>query len=337
LKRFEDYKDAVIEAYQKKKREGSLPANLDRHTVASLKKECLNEFPVRYSNKDRETFNSLFGPAENSEEYFQKIKASDPDIFKPLNNFLRGNTDDTKDRNIHLLAWLIDFEPRPFKPVDAYLLGNNNDAPPKPVSGTPDPISDNPFTTSDYQKSDIDQLKNQTDTTTTNLPPKGITNDNQPVENSDDLEKKTIVSIENDDDNNNPGNKESWFPSKLLRERKAVLSGLLIISGLIIIYLIIKPRYMYWNGNEYKSISFYQNIPPPVVIVPMDSTRPFNLKKIINLKLITRSSIGKVHYSKLDNILKFYTTGGENPEDTTRRLLPMTEYIYKKYVLKNCR
>lgn len=308
MKKFEDYKNAVLLAYQKKKTEGTLPANLDRHTVANLKNECVDEFPTRYSKKDAETFKLLFGPANSSEEYFQKVKASDPNIFKPLNSFLKGNIGKTSERNIHLLAWLIDFEPRPFKPVDPYLLGHNDNGTPEPVPESDNPNSPDADTTTEDQEPDIDKPTKTDDDNTTGLPPIDV-----------------LI--------NGTGNKHWLFLSKFIRTRKTDLIVLFTICVILILYWMLKPKTMYWDGNEYQSIAFYQDVDSPVLIVPLDAARLDHLKKIKNLKTIKRSDIGIVHYSKIDTIVEFYNTGGKNPEDTTRWLHPMTKYMYEKYIL----
>jgi len=123
LKNFEDYKTAVVLAYESKKTEGILPPNLQRNTPAKLKKECLNEFSGRYSARDNQSFLSLFGKGNNAEEFYHLIRLADPDIFRPLNSFLSKKTLKTAEENVELLAWLIDFEPRPYKPADYRDIG----------------------------------------------------------------------------------------------------------------------------------------------------------------------------------------------------------------------
>jgi len=306
LKRFEDYKNAVILAYQQKKADGSLPANLERHTPASLRNECLDEFPSRYSDKDSETFKLLFGKAENREEYYKKIKSSDPDIFKPLNNFLRGNVTNTNERNIHLLAWLIDFEPRPFKPVDPYALGED-DSPGQ--NRDDDPTPENADTGSGNSGEDNPDHHHPTPT--------------------DGTIKTFIDKVKTDE----KGKSNNWGTGIFIRKRVPLTVLLLIAVSLLIIYMIFRPRYMYWNGTEYKTIGYFQYV-PGATIVPFDSFRLNNLKKIKDQKIIMRSNIKNIYYSKTKGKVEFYTIAGENPEDTAKRLLPMTEYIYEKYVLK---
>jgi len=260
LKPFEDYKGEVLLAYQKKKEERSLSHDLLNHTPASLKRECINVFPSRYCEKDKETFKSLFGLADSKEEYYQKIRAADPDIFRPLNYFLRGRILKTHERNIYLLAWLIDFEDEHVEIPDI------------------EPLVQPPF--------------------------------------------RLITRI------------ITWLQNIVRNRRATYLITLALLWGLILLFNMTKPRYMYWNGNEYKTLAFYQAIDGRVII-KLDTARLANLKKITNLSQITHSDIGKVHCSKVK--LKpefFYTIGGENPEDTTKRLMPMTKEIYEKYIHK---
>ena len=55
----------------------------------------------------------FFGMAVNEELSDLTIKKCDVDKFKPVCNFLRRKNN-TREKNIELLAWLIDFKPRPF-------------------------------------------------------------------------------------------------------------------------------------------------------------------------------------------------------------------------------
>ncbi|RYE55104.1 MAG: hypothetical protein EOP48_10920 [Sphingobacteriales bacterium] len=46
---------------------------------------------------------------------------------------------------------------------------------------------------------------------------------------------------------------------------------------------------------------------------------------------MTKNSIGKVWYSGRGKNHEFFTDSGMHPVDTTRRLLPVTDYIITKY------
>jgi len=111
LKSFETYKEEVILDYKAKKEKGLLPFNLQNPTPANLKKECISIFPSRHPKAHEYTFRALFGDKDNIEDYLSSFENADPDIFRPLNAFIRRDTKvGTNKRNIYLLAWLIGFE-----------------------------------------------------------------------------------------------------------------------------------------------------------------------------------------------------------------------------------
>lgn len=270
MKRFEDYKQEVILAYEKKKKDGKLSPNLIRHTTANLKRECIEVFFDRYSDRDEHTFISLFGKANSREEYFTLVRESDPDVFRPLNNFLRGNADGTREKNIELLAWLIDFEPRP---LYKYIEVGNSDF--------PEPGR------------------------------KPVPKERKHPEN---IIYKIIV---------------------LFRKSQEILGLFIALVIGIIIYIVTTghdQQCMYWDGKQYESIACDQKV-DGANIIAQDTLRLNRLKKITNISSITRNDIRKIYYSKIDNKVEFYTAGGENPEDARKRLLPMTERMFKKYVL----
>ena len=294
-KRFDDYKNAVIQAYEKKSTEGTLPQNLVHHTDANLKKECVEEFLSRYLEKDSETFKNFFGRAGNRAEYFKKVNDSKASLFRPINTFLRNQRKSgTNNRNIEMLAWLINFEPRPFMSGDPYDLTEPGNQPEREQA--PDFPGDKTVTEETPIQSFI---------------PEGIT------------ESSRITRLKN----------QFLKLYKPVRARpRSFLAGLVISASIVILYFVTKPYSMYWSGNEYKTVAFYQNV-EGAFIVPLDTFQLAHQKKISNWSQITRNSIGIVHYSKIDNQLQFYTTGGTNPEDTSRRLLPLTEYMYEKYIV----
>lgn len=65
----------------KRKKEETWPRKLANHRTANLKAECLNVFHKRYSERDSETFKSLFGERDNPEDYLKRIRAEGADKF----------------------------------------------------------------------------------------------------------------------------------------------------------------------------------------------------------------------------------------------------------------
>lgn len=112
MPQFQEYRNQVLKAYQEKKQLGLLSLNLKRPTPAHLRDECLEVLTSRYLKTDDSLLRDFFG---NHENYAAAIRQIDIDKFKPLINYLDGKTKATEDKNIELLAWLIDFKERPFQ------------------------------------------------------------------------------------------------------------------------------------------------------------------------------------------------------------------------------
>jgi hypothetical protein len=112
---FSDYKVQVVDFYKKNRENGCLPLNLINPTPAKLKNESILVFQSRGSKGDIGIIRQFFGHREDEGGYLKAIKTIDTDKFKPLVNFLKEQTQDTEDKNIELLAWLLDFKPRPYQ------------------------------------------------------------------------------------------------------------------------------------------------------------------------------------------------------------------------------
>jgi hypothetical protein len=117
---FEDYREKVFEAYRNKKESNLLSLNLALPTPAKLRDECLKVYAERFLKKDEKALRLFFDVPTEGNDYGKSIKNVDIDNFKPLINFLKGKTSQTDDKNIELLAWLINYSQRP------YLAGNLN-------------------------------------------------------------------------------------------------------------------------------------------------------------------------------------------------------------------
>jgi len=136
----EEYKKAVFSAYQAKKEAGALSTNLTGPTPKKLRDESLLVYKGRFLQKDEDLIKTYFNLGVKSNDYSSCINRFDVDKLRPLVNYLRGHTTFTEDRNINLLAWLIDFEKRPYDFRDyvnapAETLPQpvtNDDVPPQP-------------------------------------------------------------------------------------------------------------------------------------------------------------------------------------------------------------
>lgn len=102
--------------------------NLTHPTAAKLRNECLILFKRGLDRADTRMLKSFLGWSDKEEIYESAIKRFDPDKFKPLNNFLKKGIK-TDEKNIELLAWLIDFRPRPYSKYQFGSGGNGEVTP----------------------------------------------------------------------------------------------------------------------------------------------------------------------------------------------------------------
>lgn len=125
----DDYKKAVISDYHQKKVKGLLSLNLSHPTPAKLRDECLLVLHSRPKENDEKLIRDFFNLGVISNDYGPSIKRFDIDKLRPLLKFIKGQIEDTEPKNIELLAWLIDFEPRPYQYGVVY---KDDEEPPTP-------------------------------------------------------------------------------------------------------------------------------------------------------------------------------------------------------------
>ena len=112
---FAEYQRQVLLTYHQKKAANTLSFNLVHSTPAKLRAECVDVFAARGGKKDQRILGSFFGVHEDEAGYIHAIRRFDIDKFRPLDKFLKNNNTRPDEKNIELLAWLIDFQPRPWQ------------------------------------------------------------------------------------------------------------------------------------------------------------------------------------------------------------------------------
>lgn len=124
-------------------------------------------------------------------------------------------------------------------------------------------------------------------------------------------------------------------------KRKIIVLGL-SLGGIVLlsIYLIMVfktpavtglERCMIWREDHYERINCSEKF-IHLHTYPMDHHLINSFKKITRPDTLTLHSVKKVWYINTKGRVEFYTAPGPYPLDTTRRLLPMTDHILKKYV-----
>ncbi|MGJ1195825.1 hypothetical protein ACR777_05565 [Sphingobacterium spiritivorum] len=134
---FANYQKVIISLYAEKKTNGSLPFGPLEMTPAKLRDECIRVCQERPDDNDISTLRLFFGPGANIWSYQNIIEDGDIEKFKPLINYLRGSTRSTNTINIELLAWLIDFTPRPYSKWKIESRSNNREITSDPPEDLP--------------------------------------------------------------------------------------------------------------------------------------------------------------------------------------------------------
>lgn len=299
---FSDYKEKVLVEYQKKRASSDLSINLLHPTPGKLKAECQSVYKERHLQKDDQTLRLFFGSKDNTTDYSQSIRNFENDKFRPLVNFLNRRTTVTDDKNVELLAWLIDFEPRPYK------FGNTYDL-------KPSAISIDESSNDVINMENVDQLTKQDLTFTT-----------------PEIGKEKIAAEEIKLATSQTLIEETPAPTKKVTLKTTLsITAIAIAVGAALLFMSPTEECMHWTGDHYERISCQQQA-SDYPIIALDTEKVAHLKKITLPDTITKSALGRIWYAKIEGELEFYTADGAHPVYTDKRLRPLTDYILDKYL-----
>ncbi|MDN5289037.1 MAG: hypothetical protein JWR38_5311 [Mucilaginibacter sp.] len=115
--------------------------------------------------------------------------------------------------------------------------------------------------------------------------------------------------------------------------RKTIISLIIFSFAGIGTFLLLNngnTECMYWTGDHYQAISCNQKI-SGTTIYALDTLQLNHFKRITTPDTI--KSLRGIWYSKIDNVVEFYTADGFHPVHTARKLKPLTDGIREKYIL----
>jgi len=317
---FIDYEQLVLKAYERMRVDNTLPHGLKYLAPAKLKKACVMRCKKEVNKRDEKIIREFCGDPDESKNCQAIIQRYDTDKFRPLVNYLKGETESTDPKNIELLAWLIDFPGRPWERGKSYPDSPNVDP----------PLSDSDQVAGEAGtgvNSPANPVTNESDTPTGIMGFSGIPTESQGLTKKDGRDAKT----EETDNQIKKGRSTK-------RLAATVALSLVLATGGAWLWKdkFAGPDYrggcMYWSEDHYKPIACDQKI-PNVMIIALDTVKLKNFRKITRPDTITYLAIGKVWYSKNANKIEFYTSGGEHPVIYGRRLKPITQYIINTYIL----
>ncbi len=105
------YKNEILEKYKREKG-GEMSSYLLEPTRKQIKEACMWLLPRRNEKYDEGILNRFF-KFKDGENKLYAIERMKGDKFKPIVNFLTGETKSTTPANLELISWLIDFKCRP--------------------------------------------------------------------------------------------------------------------------------------------------------------------------------------------------------------------------------
>lgn len=304
---FDDYKKDVLKFYLSMKDSFELSSNLEWPTPKKVKKECFVIFGKRYDKKDDEILRSFFDPTNQINDHILSIKKFELTKFKPLISFMKGEKNVRGEENVKLLAWLLNF--------DSYEIWRVNSDDKKNI------------TILDEDESILGTIDTEEDEIT-------ILYSNESQETKLDEVDDPAIEIKN---NSKEFNKKL---KKKIVNISTVLATVLYLGGYLYIHnevrfkslfrssLIGQDKCMYWTGEHYEAIGCNET---SEVTIPLDTVKLARLHRITLPDTLTKNSLGKVWYGKVSGNPIFYTAGGDDPLDSNKRLLPITNYIRTKY------
>lgn len=305
-----DYAKVVLATYEKKKFSGELSPNLLNPTPGTIREECLANYGKDDQSKDDEVFRLFFGKYEGKGGYFQILENSPAEKFRQMPKILNGKVPKPGLKYIELLAWLIDFSPRP---ITSYHLSLRNNS-------TNELKADNKLIKGDegqvYESEKIDN---------------NISNDGKEIERPSSTENAAEVPVVQENTSTRLFEEPQTSIKKLnFFQRIGIVATLGLIMGVAYWKGVPPDGCMYWTGTEYKAVDCDTQIKDAQVIA-LNQQKLDHFKKITLPDTMTFNSLKKVWYSKINNQVEFFTSKGKHPVNGERILKPVTIYILEKY------
>lgn len=309
---FIDYANLVVKAYEEKRDANLLSQLLMHPTTVNIRQACLNVYNERIGRGEQPEENTLgafFGVPPAGKKIGHLMKDHPADKFRPIQSLMRRETKTPNPIYVELLAWLIDFNPRPLAHAQR-VIGNTPET--EPVSYGTSSIENKPGPEPVVTQAPktVEEPSNPNIPKTENFPEQG----------GDKTSIKGNESIDLEED------------SKKNKLKIASLIGLVIVflfGGAYIVRQNLNTDCMYWAGDHYERVPCDED-PKGRIFLPLNEKKMSRFKKITKPDTITAQSIGKIYYISDSNEIEYYTDSGEYPEDLNRNVRKLTRYIFDK-------
>jgi len=313
---YPDYIKLLREDYDKKRTNNGLSLFLAQSAPAKIRQACLHVYQERFDKKDQQLLRKdeqllrdFFGPAEHGRQFLQLIRDFEVDRFRPLDNYLKKNTENTDKKNVELLAWLIDFKHRPYVFDKDFILSDE-----EIVLITDDGLN------KPVVKPRENNLKIEEDDTESTF--------EKPLnEQHGELYKQPYVPKPEIPDTN----------SEKKKSKQALIIILILVCCSAVIYAVWKSIgnsntvCAYWADDRYQEVPCNED-PRGRLILTMNREKVQSFRKIMRKDTMTEWSIGKAYYIQNSDTIACYTEGGKYPENLNRNLRVLTRLMFNKHL-----
>lgn len=350
----EEYPEVVLSTYKKMRDNGELYTVIPKETTAALKNACLKVYDSRYTQDDADILSVFFNVDKMKCDFRKVISGVKSDYFKALYNHIRDETD-TNERNSDLLAWLIDFKPRPsgayYKNLRESIKSNN--AGETTIEIETDDVQQNngeveirietksqenlgtgsvPYIEEPATETIGTTEREKTHITNPTTPPVIII----PVKTND-------IDVDGGSNIKPPLTPEDPIYIPRFSPRYITLSCiiLLFVGSTSFVAWEITPtavrmpksgeECMYWNEDHYEPIDCKKTV-NKARIIPLDLKTLTQQRKINIPDTLTSYSIGKVWYKGYGAGHEYFTAAGVYPPDTVRTLKKLSSGIFKNHL-----
>jgi hypothetical protein len=363
----EDYQDLVLATYKKKCEERKLHLNLLKPTTVKLKRECLKKYDA--SDEAKDVFSDFFDK-DKMDNISLILSQADPGDFRALLNHIIGATTRTDEKNSELLAWLIDFRPRPsttyYKSFDKE---HQNEI--EEVIGATDVrleellneiTGDNVEGEQKLENEEnyiIEDSGNKDEVEKEIKEPIEGPNIIEPIGETENIREKEpvveptpppviIIPVKINDVDKGTDETINVHPSEEPVYEPRFSTRYIIISCIILLFIgstsfvawehrfmaVRTPhadeKCMYWDGDHYEPVKCDAQI-AGATIIPLDLKTLQQQRKITLPDTLTKYSLGKVWYKGYGSNHEYFTFKGVYPADTARTLRPLSNTILTKY------
>lgn len=316
---FDQFQEEVLSAYLRKKAAGELPSQLVTLKRANLRNYIRGRVARGYDKKDDAVLKEYFNPDNQYASLNESIHRFDIDKFRPLISYLKLETTSRDDNISKLLAWLIDFEPRPF---EEWQKARNQVKETDNVSNVPDSGGEEagPYTCEVGGGSSTTKEVIVSDPI--NEGPNGEVNDGGP---KGEIKNESTIPEP-------PAAKPNQKRIRII----VILITCVLVIGVLFLNGFGSKHYMYWDGQQYIATSYKEEY-SGIDLVPLNRHKLNNFRKIMRPDTLDQDDEKKVWYSKIDKHVEFFTMSGFHPVKRDRSLKAATREILAKYAGDNAR